>query len=77
VSNKISLGLRRMNLTIRKLQGGTEYKKFLDGKKLTRKEAMLAHCYQCMGGFEGGKQDCLGRSCPMHQYYPYRGLAES
>ena len=61
-----------MNLTIRKLQGGREYKKFLDGKRLTRKEAMLANCYQCMGGYEGGKQDCLGESCPLYQYYPYK-----
>ena len=39
-----------MSLTIRKFQVGQVYKKFLDGKKLTRKEAMLAHCYECMGG---------------------------
>jgi hypothetical protein len=64
-----------MTLPIRKLQGGNEYKKFLNGKKLTRKEAMLAHCYECMGGYEDGKQDCLGKSCPIYQYYPYRVLA--
>ena len=65
-----------MKLTIRKLQGGNEYKKFLNGKKLTRKEAMLANCYECMG-YEDGKQDCLGKSCPLYQYYPYRVLAGS
>jgi hypothetical protein len=64
-----------MSLPIRKLQGGKEYKKFLDGEFLTRKEAMLAHCYECMCGYEEGKQDCLGKSCPMYQYYPYKGLA--
>lgn len=63
-----------MTLSIRKLQGGKEYKKFLDGKRLTRKEAMLANCYECMGGHENGKQDCLGKSCPMYQYYPYKDL---
>jgi hypothetical protein len=61
-----------MNLPIRKLQGGKEYKKFMDGKKLTRKEVMLAHCYECMGGYDEGKQDCLSKSCPMYQYYPYK-----
>ena len=54
-----------MSLTIRKFQGGQAYKKFLDGKELTRKEAMLVHCYECMGGFEEGKQDCMGKSCPI------------
>lgn len=62
----------KMTLSIRKLQGGKEYKKFLNGKKLTRREAMLAHCYECMGGYEEGKQDCLGKSCPLYQYYPYK-----
>jgi hypothetical protein len=66
-----------MNLSIRKLQGGKEYKKFLDRKFLTRKEAMLAQCYQCMGSYDEGKQDCLGKSCPLYQYYPYRVLAGS
>jgi hypothetical protein len=60
-----------------KISGGKEYKKFLDGKKLTRKEAMLAHCYECMGGFEEGKQDCQGKSCPLYQFYPYQKVLQS
>ena len=57
----------KLTLSIRKFQGGKEYKKFLDGKPVTRKEAMLAHCYECMGGFDEGKQDCMGKSCPMYR----------
>jgi hypothetical protein len=63
-----------MNLPIRKSQGGKEYKKLLDGKPLTRKEAMLTHCYQCLGGYKEVKQNCLGKTCLMHRYYPYGGL---
>jgi hypothetical protein len=61
-----------MTLPIRKFQGTKEYKKFLNGKPLTRKESMLAFCYQCMGAYDEGKQDCLGKSCPMYQYFPYK-----
>jgi hypothetical protein len=61
-----------MALQIRKLQGGKEYKKVLDGKKLIRKETMLAHCYECMDGYDEGKQDYLSKSCSMYQYYPYK-----
>ena len=39
-----------MKLQIKRFQGGKEYKKFMDDKELTRKEAMLAHCYECMAG---------------------------
>ncbi len=59
-------------LPIRRFQGGKEYKKFMQGKKLTRKEAMLAHCYECMGGYDEGKQDCLGKFCLLYRYYPYK-----
>jgi hypothetical protein len=62
----------RMTLSIRKFQGGKEYKKFLQGKSLTRKESMLVHCYECMGGYDEGKQDCQGKSCPLYSYYPYK-----
>ena len=54
-------------------QGQDAYERYMRGEKTTRKEAMLAHCYQCMGFYEGGKQDCMGKSCPLYQYYPYKG----
>ena len=55
-----------------KLKGKHQYIDFQNGEKLTRKEAMLAHCYQCMGEYQDGKQDCCGHSCPLYQFYPYR-----
>lgn len=55
------------------LKGQLEYKKWREGKLLTRKEAILAQCYVCNGEEEGGV-DCLGKeSCPLYQFFPYRG----
>lgn len=50
------------------IKGASEYKKFQDGKPLTRKQALLAQCYVC-NGFEG--EDCLGVSCPLYRWSPY------
>jgi len=55
-----------------KIKGQLEYRKFKDGKPLTRKEAILAQCYVC-NGEEAGSEDCLGRNCPLYQYQPYKG----
>jgi len=52
------------------VRGAKEYKKFKDGEKLTRKQAMVAMCYDCMGGVQ---EDCLGTDCPMYDYRPSKG----
>ena len=53
-------------------QGQRPYKDHIDGKTITRKEAMLAKRYECMGFYQDGKQDCKGKSCPLYQFYPYK-----
>ncbi len=53
------------------IKGAKEFKKFQDGKPLTRKESLLAQCYEC-NGYEA--QDCLGNSCPLYQWSPYRKI---
>ena len=55
------------------VKGQLEYRRFKSHDNLTRKEAILAKCYECMGEYSGGRQDCMGISCPLYQYYPYRG----
>jgi hypothetical protein len=52
-------------------KGQTEYKKFLNGQPLSRKQAILAQCFVCNGEEETG-EDCLGTSCPLYQYMPYK-----
>ena len=54
------------------VKGQKEYEKFKDGKPLTRKQAILAQCYDC-NGQEESSADCKGKSCPLYQYQPYRG----
>lgn len=53
-----------------KIKGQNEYKKWQKGLPLTRKQAILAHCYSC-NGEESGREDCLGmESCELYQYFP-------
>ena len=51
--------------------------KHLDGGKLTRKEAMQAKCYDCMGYFIDGRADCCIKNCPMYGYRPFKDRQES
>src|SRR3972149_3065769 len=53
------------------MRGFKQYENFKKGKSLTPKQAILAQCYTCNGGSEGG-EDCLGVDCPLYQYMPYR-----
>ena len=52
-------------------QGKRELIKYLEGGKLTRKEAMLARCFECMNGYADGRIDCQVESCPLYPYMPY------
>jgi len=53
-------------------RGKKELLKYLSGKRLTRGEALLANCYECMGYYIDGKADCKIYDCPLYQYMPYR-----
>jgi hypothetical protein len=53
------------------MKGQKQYERFQKGGALTPKQAILAQCYECNGEAEGG-EDCLGVSCPLYQYMPYR-----
>jgi len=56
------------------LKGQKEYVKWEKGEKLTRKESMLAHCYQC-NGFNDSRIDCKGKYyCPLYQFFYYKGI---
>lgn len=53
-------------------KGKNEYLAFLKGGEVGRAGTMLAMCYVCMYGYDGGPEDCQGVSCPMYPYFPYR-----
>ena len=55
----------------KRVRGNKEYRSFQQGKRLTRGQAILAMCYDCLGG-EGLNEDCCGTACPLYQYFPSR-----
>jgi len=52
-------------------RGRQEYIRFIKGEKLTQREAIIAHCYDCMGYYEGGTEDCESQLCPLRPFMPY------
>lgn len=55
-----------------KARGSKELKKYLEGGKLTFKQAILAACYFCMNGYVDGKVDCEIEGCPLYPIMPYK-----
>ena len=58
-----------------KALGKKELIKYLEKKRITPMEAIIAKCYDCMGYFIDGRNDCKAMNCPLHcfmQYNPKR-----
>ena len=53
------------------VQGKNEYLKFLRGEQITRREAMLAKCYECTCYYDGKERDCQIPDCPLSPHNPY------
>jgi hypothetical protein len=53
-------------------RGAKELKKHLSGGKLTQRQAILATCYECCGGYADGKIDCFIQTCPLYPWMPYK-----
>ena len=60
-------GVKRGNLH----KGKKELLAFLHGKRLTQKQSILAHCYDCQGFYSDGAEDCLSDVCPLRPFMPY------
>jgi hypothetical protein len=60
--------IRRHGKTAR---GQNELLKHLSGERLTLKQAVNAHCYDCTGFFADGKVDCGLKHCPLHPFMAY------
>ena len=43
----------------------------LEGDRLTLKQAVNAHCYDCTGFYSDGKVDCGMKHCSLHPFMPY------
>ena len=57
--------------------GKTNLLKYLEGKRLTQRQAILAKCCECMGYFADGRTDCAMPDCTLYPYYPYKGSGNS
>lgn len=55
-----------------KARGRKELIKHLKGGRLTLKAAVLAKCFDCMGGYQGGKIDCKMPDCSLYAWMSYR-----
>ena len=51
--------------------GKTHYLKYLNGKKLTRNQAILAKCFECSGYYADGRSACEITDCPIWPWAPY------
>jgi hypothetical protein len=52
-------------------KGKKELLAHLDGKQLTARQACIAKCYDCMGWFADGKNDCKCYNCSIYSFMPY------
>jgi hypothetical protein len=62
--------------TGRKGIGKADLVRYRKGEKLTQREAILAKCYECMGGYADGRRDCRIKDCPLYPFMPYVGQEE-
>jgi len=56
----------------KRAKGKKELIKYLEGGKLTYKQAVQAKCCECMGSFIDGLADCEIPDCPLYGFMPYR-----
>jgi hypothetical protein len=60
-----------MAIGVKELQ---EYRK--DFVPLSRKNAILAYCADCMGLYTDGLRDCNNINCPLYPHQPYNSLGK-
>ena len=59
-------------LSSKRLQGRKELVAYLQGKRLTYRQACLAKCFECMNGYSDGAADCHIPDCPLYPRMPFR-----
>ena len=57
----------------RPMLGTKQFKKLKAGESLTRKEAIMAYCFDCMGFYVDGYTSCHNSSCALFEYMPKLG----
>ena len=54
-----------------KAKGRAELIKHLKGVPLTMKQAISGKCYDCLGYFADGAEDCKTPDCSLYPFMPY------
>lgn len=52
-------------------RGRKELIAHLEGKHITKQQAILAKCYDCTGFYADRDRDCHCSTCPLYPYMPY------
>jgi hypothetical protein len=61
-------------------KGTTNRLRYLEGARLTPKQAIQAKCSDCMTDYGDGRVDCGVKTCPLYPWMPYnraRGMLAS
>jgi len=53
-------------------QGKKDVLKYWRGERLTRNQAILGKCYDCMGFYIDGRRDCKMPRCTLYDFMPFR-----
>lgn len=53
-------------------RGKGELLKHLSGDIISARQAIVAKCYECMGYYADGKQDCKMPDCPLYPWMVYK-----
>jgi hypothetical protein len=59
-----------------KKRGQAELVAILNGKQVCASKAIKAKCYDCMGYYEDGDDDCKDPTCALYRWMPYRNKGE-
>lgn len=57
--------------------GSANLRKYRDGGRLTRAQAIAAMCSWCLCDYTDGRQDCEMPHCPLHPWMPYGKAGET
>jgi hypothetical protein len=54
------------------VRGRKEYLAYLSGQRITLRQAVSAHCYDCQGFFADGRAPCPDVLCPLWPWSHFR-----
>lgn len=52
-------------------RGKLELLAYMEGKRITRSQAILGKCFECCNGYVDGRVDCNIPDCPLYPWMPF------